>query len=91
MADCCSIPLVLHIKGVPTGNVADFSSFPFHAVKDFTTAEGGCATWRHIDGIDDETIYKRIPICYLCIVKIRMLLQKQKQVLRDMILKGYLL
>ena len=49
-------------KGVRTGNVADFSSFSFHAVKNFTTAEGGCATWRHIDGIDDETIYKQFQL-----------------------------
>ena len=52
-------------KGVQTGNVADFSSFSFHAVKNFTTAEGGCATWRHIDGIDDETIYKQFQLLSL--------------------------
>ena len=52
-------------KGVSTGNVADFSSFSFHAVKNFTTAEGGCATWRHIDGIDDETIYKQFQLLSL--------------------------
>ena len=52
-------------KGIPTGNVADFSSFSFHAVKNFTTAEGGCATWRHIDGIDDETIYKQFQLLSL--------------------------
>lgn len=52
-------------KGTPTGNVADFSSFSFHAVKNFTTAEGGCATWRHIDGIDDEAIYKQFQLLSL--------------------------
>lgn len=52
-------------KGVPTGNVADFSSFSFHAVKNFTTAEGGCATWRHIDGYDDEAIYKQFQLLSL--------------------------
>lgn len=52
-------------KGVHTGNVADFSSFSFHAVKNFTTAEGGCATWRHIDGIDDEAIYKEFQLLSL--------------------------
>ena len=52
-------------KGIPTGNVADFSSFSFHAVKNFTTAEGGCATWRHIDGIDDEVIYKQFQLLSL--------------------------
>ncbi len=52
-------------KGVHTGNVADFSSFSFHAVKNFTTAEGGCATWRHIEGYDDETIYKQFQLLSL--------------------------
>lgn len=40
------------------GDIADFSSFSFHAVKNFTTAEGGAATWRSIDGIDNSEIYK---------------------------------
>ena len=40
------------------GNISDFTNFSFHAVKNFTTAEGGAATWRSIDGIDDKEIYK---------------------------------
>ncbi len=40
------------------GAIADFSSFSFHAVKNFTTAEGGAATWRPINGIDNAEIYK---------------------------------
>jgi dTDP-4-amino-4,6-dideoxygalactose transaminase len=36
------------------GSIADFSNFSFHAVKNFTTAEGGAVTWRDIDGIDNE-------------------------------------
>ena len=40
------------------GAVADFSSFSFHAVKNFTTAEGGAAAWRAIPGIDNAEIYK---------------------------------
>ena len=40
------------------GNVADFTSFSFHAVKNLTTAEGGALTWRPIEGFDDEYIYK---------------------------------
>lgn len=44
--------------GRMAGNIADFSSFSFHAVKNFTTAEGGCAAWKSISGIDDEEIYK---------------------------------
>ena len=40
------------------GNIAQFSSFSFHAVKNFTTAEGGAATWLPIEGVDDAEIYK---------------------------------
>ena len=41
------------------GEVADFTSFSFHAVKNLTTAEGGAITWRSIEGIDDEWLYKQ--------------------------------
>jgi dTDP-4-amino-4,6-dideoxygalactose transaminase len=40
------------------GDIADFTSFSFHAVKNFTTAEGGASTWKTIDGIDNSEIYK---------------------------------
>ena len=40
------------------GDIADFTSFSFHAVKNFTTAEGGASTWRSIEGIDNQEIYK---------------------------------
>ena len=40
------------------GDIADFTSFSFHAVKNFTTAEGGASTWKSIDGIDNSEIYK---------------------------------
>ena len=40
------------------GDIADFTSFSFHAVKNFTTAEGGASTWKPIDGIDNSEIYK---------------------------------
>lgn len=40
-----------------TGAIADFTDFSFHAVKNFTTAEGGASTWRDIPGIDNEEIY----------------------------------
>lgn len=46
--------------GKMVGSIADFSSFSFHAVKNFTTAEGGALTWRTIDGISDEEIYRRL-------------------------------
>lgn len=44
-------------KGLPIGSVADFTSFSFHAVKNFTTAEGGAVVWKDIDGIDNEEVY----------------------------------
>lgn len=44
-------------KGRMSGEVADFTTFSFHAVKNLTTAEGGAVTWRTIDGISDEAIY----------------------------------
>lgn len=44
--------------GKMAGSIADFSSFSFHAVKNLTTAEGGASTWRDIDGIDNDEIYK---------------------------------
>lgn len=49
-------------NGVMTGNIGDFSAFSFHAVKNLTTAEGGALTWRPINGIDDETIYKQLQL-----------------------------
>lgn len=51
--------------GVPIGQVADFSSFSFHAVKNFTTAEGGALTWRTIEGIDDDEIYRQLQLLSL--------------------------
>jgi len=44
------------------GSVADFSSFSFHAVKNFTTAEGGALTWRTIPGISNDDIYKQLQL-----------------------------
>lgn len=40
------------------GEIADFTSFSFHAVKNLTTAEGGALTWKDIDGVDNEKLYK---------------------------------
>ena len=64
MADCAHA-LGAHWHGQMAGSIADFSSFSFHAVKNFTTAEGGCATWRHIDGIEDDTLYKQYQLLSL--------------------------
>lgn len=44
-------------NGKKSGEIADFTSFSFHAVKNFTTGEGGAATWRDIPGIDNDEIY----------------------------------
>ena len=48
--------------GKPVGSIADFSSFSWHAVKNFTTAEGGALSWRTIDGVDNEDIYKQLQL-----------------------------
>lgn len=49
-------------NGKMAGAIADFSSFSFHAVKNFTTAEGGALTWRTIEGIDNGEIYKKLQL-----------------------------
>lgn len=47
------------------GNIADFTSFSFHAVKNLTTGEGGAATWRSVEGLDDEALYKEFQLLSL--------------------------
>ena len=49
-------------KGKMVGNIADFSNFSFHAVKNFTTAEGGAMTWRNIEGVDNNEIYHQLQL-----------------------------
>lgn len=51
--------------GKMCGSIADFSSFSFHAVKNFTTAEGGALAWKTIAGIDDEEIYHQLQLLSL--------------------------
>ena len=51
--------------GKMVGSIADFTSFSFHAVKNFTTAEGGALTWRDIEGIDNDHIYKELQLLSL--------------------------
>lgn len=51
--------------GKMCGEIADFTSFSFHAVKNLTTAEGGALTWRKIPGIKDEDIYKTLQLLSL--------------------------
>lgn len=45
--------------GVMSGCVADFTAFSLHAVKTITSAEGGIATWKHHEGLDDEELYNK--------------------------------
>lgn len=46
-------------EGKHSGELADFTSFSFHAVKNLTTAEGGAVVWKNIDGVDNEELYKQ--------------------------------
>ena len=48
--------------GRKVGSIADFTSFSFHAVKNFTTAEGGALTWRTIPGVSDEDLYHQLQL-----------------------------
>ena len=47
------------------GSIGDFSSFSFHAVKNFTTAEGGAFTWRNFPEISDKEIYQQLQLLSL--------------------------
>ena len=49
---------IVNGERVYCGELADFTSFSFHAVKNFTTAEGGAATWKQLEGISNTEIYK---------------------------------
>lgn len=52
-------------KGKMCGEIADFTSFSFHAVKNLTTAEGGALTWVSREGVDDEALYKQFQLLSL--------------------------
>ena len=52
-------------KGKPSGSVADFTCFSFHAVKNFTVAEGGSVTWNRKLGLDDDEIYREFQLLSL--------------------------
>ncbi len=64
VADCAHA-LGSQWHGKMAGSIADFSSFSFHAVKNFTTAEGGAACWKHIEGIDDGELYHQYQLLSL--------------------------
>ncbi len=51
--------------GKMCGEIADFTSFSFHAVKNLTTAEGGALTWKSVDGVDNEELYKQFQLLSL--------------------------
>lgn len=51
--------------GKQCGELADFTSFSFHAVKNLTTAEGGALVWKDIEGVDNEDIYKQLMLLSL--------------------------
>lgn len=64
-------------KGKMCGEIADFTSFSFHAVKNLTTAEGGALTWKGLpknlspngegsyNPIDNEWLYKQFQLLSL--------------------------
>lgn len=52
-------------KGNKIGNIADFTCFSFHAVKNLTTAEGGAITWRKSPAFDSEKLYKELMLLVL--------------------------
>ncbi len=68
VADCAhSLGANRHFGGrkCNCGAIADFSSFSFHAVKNFTTAEGGAATWKPIKDVENKEIYKMFQLMSL--------------------------
>ena len=52
-------------KGKPSGSIADFTCFSFHAVKNFTVAEGGSVTWNRNLGLNDDEVYKEFQLLSL--------------------------
>ena len=64
MADCAH-GFGASRKGVMAGSIADFTCYSFHAVKNFTTAEGGAATWKSVPGLDNDQIYKEYQLLSL--------------------------
>lgn len=50
---------------VMCGNIADFTCYSFHAVKNLTTAEGGAVTWKKNNKLDSEKLYREFQILSL--------------------------
>lgn len=49
-------------KGKMVGSIGDFSGYSFHAVKNYTTAEGGALLWNHFEGINDDDLYHKLQL-----------------------------
>lgn len=64
VADCAHA-LGAEKNGKMAGTLADFSSFSFHAVKNFTTAEGGASCWKTIPGVDNDELYHQYQLLSL--------------------------
>ena len=64
MADVAHSRVVVY-KGKPSGSIADFTCFSFHAVKNFTVAEGGSVTWNRNLGLNDDEIYREFQLLSL--------------------------
>lgn len=52
-------------NGKMAGEIADFTTFSFHAVKNLTTAEGGAVTWKSVEGLDNNDLYKKYQLLSL--------------------------
>ena len=52
-------------NGKRCGEIADFTTFSFHAVKNLTTAEGGALVWKDIQGVDNEALYRQFMLLSL--------------------------
>ena len=52
-------------NGIHAGAIADFTCFSFHAVKNLTTAEGGAVTWKSIEGINNDELYRQYQLLSL--------------------------
>ena len=61
VADAAHSLGALH-KGLRSGQAADFTNFSFHAVKNLTTGEGGAVTWRDLEGLDNDWLYREFQL-----------------------------
>ena len=77
-------------KGKKIGSVADFTTFSFHAVKNFTTAEGGSVTWKENENFDNEELYREYQIYSLhCQTKDALAKTKAGSWEYDIVIPGY--